>query len=429
MTRSALTPAIAAEVRRLDRADIMVGIPSFRSAGTIGYVVRAAHAGLVQYFPELRPVLVNADADSPDGTQRVVVETEPPDYVEQILLVRPQNRLTRMTLSYPTVDGVSGKGAAVRTMLEIAAALKVQALVLVDADLRSITPEWIELLAGPILKGGFDYVAPLYVRHRFDGTITNQIAYPLTRALYGYRIRQPIGGDFGLSGDLVRRLVAADGWQDEVSRFGIDIWLTTAALTGGFAISQARLGAKIHDPKDPAADLRPMFRQVVTTILLESARHADAWLPIRASHEVPTYGFERTADPAPIRVDAEALVERFAAGVAEQQEQWRDVFGDDLAARVVNQALDAPFPDGLWADVVYAALLAVHHGRPVAAVVDALEPIHFGRLASYVREAADATPDEAEALIERQAVAFERAKPDLVEAWARPVLAAAEAPA
>src|SRR5688572_2435568 len=232
----------------------MVGIPSFRSAGTIGYVVRAAHAGLVQYFPELRPVLVNADADSSDGTQRVVVEAEPPDYVEQILLVRPQNRLTRMTLTYPTVDGVSGKGAAVRTMLEIAAALKVQALVLVDADLRSITPEWIELLAGPILKGGFDFVAPLYVRHRFDGTITNQIAYPLTRALYGYRIRQPIGGDFGLSGDLVRRLVVADGWDEEVSRFGIDIWLTTAALTGGFAISQARLGAKIHDARDPAAD-------------------------------------------------------------------------------------------------------------------------------------------------------------------------------
>jgi len=35
---------------------------------------------------------VNADAGSPDGTQRVVVETEPPGYVEQILLVHPKNR-------------------------------------------------------------------------------------------------------------------------------------------------------------------------------------------------------------------------------------------------------------------------------------------------------------------------------------------------
>ena len=70
----------------------MVGIPSFKNAATIGYVVRAAQAGLVQYFPDLHPVVVNSDAGSPDGTGRVVVETEPPDYVEQILLVRPDQQ-------------------------------------------------------------------------------------------------------------------------------------------------------------------------------------------------------------------------------------------------------------------------------------------------------------------------------------------------
>ena len=60
----------------------------------------------------------------------------------------------------------------------------------VDSDLRSIVPEWIELLAGPILKGGFDYVTPLYQRYKYDGTITNTVTYPLNRALYGLRIRQ-----------------------------------------------------------------------------------------------------------------------------------------------------------------------------------------------------------------------------------------------
>ena len=183
--------------------------PELRNAATIGHVVRAAQAGLVQYFPDLRPVLVNADAGSPDGTQRVVVETEPPDYIERILLVRPRNRLARISLTYPEVDGVGGKGAALRTIFEIAGALEVQALVVVDSDLRSIVPEWIELLAGPILKGGFDYVAPLYARYKYDGTITNTVTYPLTRALYGLRIRQPIGGDFGVTGDLIAPLPRA----------------------------------------------------------------------------------------------------------------------------------------------------------------------------------------------------------------------------
>ena len=68
MPPTTLTPAIRDEIARLGRADIMVGIPSFKNAATIGYVVRAAHAGLVQYFPELKPVLVNSDAGSPDGS-------------------------------------------------------------------------------------------------------------------------------------------------------------------------------------------------------------------------------------------------------------------------------------------------------------------------------------------------------------------------
>ena len=176
---SSLPPALQDAVDRVGSADIMVGIPSFRNAATIGHVARAAQAGLVQYFPDLRPVLVNADAGSPDGTQRVVVETEPPDYVERILLVRPRNRLQRISLTYPEVDGVGGKGAALRTLFRIADALGVQALVVVDSDLRSIVPEWIELLAGPIVKGGFDFVAPLYSRYKWDGTITNTVTYPL----------------------------------------------------------------------------------------------------------------------------------------------------------------------------------------------------------------------------------------------------------
>src|SRR6478735_3759855 len=164
MPSTVLTPNVRDQIARLGSADIMVGIPSYKNAATIGYVVRAAQAGLVQYCPDLRPVVVNADAGSSDGTRRVVVDTEPPDYIERILLVRPRNRLGRVSLTYPEVDGIGGKGAALRTVFQMAEALGVEALVVVDSDLRSIGPEWIELLAGPILKGGFDFVAPRYAR-------------------------------------------------------------------------------------------------------------------------------------------------------------------------------------------------------------------------------------------------------------------------
>src|SRR6187399_18072 len=338
MPSTVLPQAIRDEIARLGKADIMVGIPSFKNAATIGYVVRAAQAGLVQYFPDLHPVVVNSDAGSPDGTGRVVVETEPPDYIEQILLVRPTNKLERVSLTYPEIDGVGGKGAALRTIFEIADALQVQALVVVDSDLRSIVPEWIELLAGPILKGGYDFVAPLYARYKYDGTITNTVTYPLTRALYGHRIRQPIGGDFGVSGDLLKHYLALDDWTPDVSRFGIDIWMTTSAITGGFAVCQTRLGAKIHDPKDPGADLGPMFSQVVSTLFRLTEEHAERWLETRSSHDVPIYGFERIIQPPPLDVNAHRLLDAFGKGLLTVADVWRDALAPETFGAVSRLA-------------------------------------------------------------------------------------------
>ena len=428
MPTAALPDSLREEVERLGKADIMVGIPSFKNAATIGYVVRAAHAGLVQYFPDLRPVLVNADAGSPDGTQRVVVEEETPEYVEQILLVRPKNRLQRMSLTYPEVDGVGGKGAALRTIFQIAKALDVEALVVVDSDLRSIVPEWIELLAGPILKGGFDYVAPLYSRYKYDGTITNTVTYPLTRALYGLRLRQPIGGDFGVSGDLIAHYLKQDDWTPDISKFGIDIWMTTSAIAGGFAVCQTRLGAKVHDPKDPGADLGPMFSQVVSTILRLTERHAKRWLDVQGSHDVPAYGFERIIDPPPLDVNVARLLDECGRGLAAVGEDWRTALSPDVFAaveRLSAQAAEADpetrsfsFPDETWARLIYDMALAQRAGAlPTDRLVAALVPLYFGRVASLIQETRELTTDEAEAFVERQARAFEQVKPDFVAAW------------
>jgi hypothetical protein len=452
MPESMLTPTVREQIARLGSADIMVGIPSFKNAATIGYVVRAAQAGLVQYFPDLHPVVVNSDAGSPDGTGRVVIETEPPDYVEQILLTRPNHRLQRVSLTYPEIAGVGGKGAALRTIFEIADALKVQALVVVDSDLRSIVPEWIELLAGPILKGGYDFVAPLYARYKYDGTITNTVTYPLTRALYGHRIRQPIGGDFGVSGDLVHHYLELDDWTDDVSRFGIDIWMTTSALSGGYAVCQTRLGAKIHDPKDPGADLGPMFRQVVGTILRLANQNAATWLPIRGSHTVPAYGFERIIDPPPLEVNTLRLLSEFHAGSLTMADVWRTMLSAESADTVLDLAEEAGrlgdaaraklgiggdvasttastlemaeavssfhFPDDVWARVVYDLVIAARDvDQPLERLVAALVPIYFGRVGSFVIENRHVTTDQAEERVERQAREFELLKPYLVQRW------------
>jgi hypothetical protein len=167
----------------------------------------------------------------------------------------------------PTIYvGASGKGSAVQAIFEAARYLQVKGVALVDSDLRSVTPEWMKLLITPTLTGT-DFVAPLYNRSKYDGTITNFLCYPLTATLYGKNIRQPIGGDFGLSIRLVEEILNSPMWDyPYVSRFGIDIFETHTALAKGFKVKEAPLGVKSHDPKDPSSQLVGMFRQVIGTM-------------------------------------------------------------------------------------------------------------------------------------------------------------------
>jgi hypothetical protein len=44
-----LRSEFARELERIGRADVLVGIPSFNNAHTVGHVVRAVSAGLAKY--------------------------------------------------------------------------------------------------------------------------------------------------------------------------------------------------------------------------------------------------------------------------------------------------------------------------------------------------------------------------------------------
>jgi glycosyltransferase involved in cell wall biosynthesis len=203
-----LTAPTEARLQDIGSAEILVGIPSYNNADTVGHVVRAVSVGLAKHFPGRRAVLVNSDGGSSDETPAIVARTAI-DF-QHFFIADQQSILHRIVTPY---HGIPGKGSAFRTIFEIARRLKARACAVVDADLRSISPEWIELLLRPIMEGGYDYVAPYYLRHKYDGTITNSLAYPLTRALYGQRIRQPIGGEFGFSGALAAHYLDQHVWE------------------------------------------------------------------------------------------------------------------------------------------------------------------------------------------------------------------------
>ncbi len=412
-----LAPATESRLREIGSADILVGIPSYNNADTVGHVVRAVSAGLAKYFPDERAVLVNSDGGSSDETTAIVARTVIDHH--HMLIADRQSVLHRIVTPY---HGIPGKGSAFRTIFEIARQLNAKACAVVDADLRSISPEWIDMLLRPLLEQGYDYVAPFYLRHKYDGTITNSLAYPLTRALYGKRIRQPIGGEFGFSGALAKHYLDQHVWESEVARFGIDIWMTTEAIASGARVCQSFLGAKIHNPKDPAADLSGMLRQVVGSLFASMEQHANIWSGIGSSEPVPLFGFPYEVGVEPVNVDVESMVSHFQQGLADLEAIWKQILADHTFEQLYDLNRRAPthsrVPDELWVQIVYDAAIAYHQQiLPREHLLKSLTPLYLGRTASFVLATQGLTSAEAEQTIETLCQSFERNKPYLLARW------------
>ncbi len=413
---AALAPGIREELEKVGAADIVIGIPSFNNARTIGHVVRAAQAGLMKYFPSCRNVIVNSDGGSTDGTPQQVLEAQLGEF-SILQLAHPLTPVHRLSTPY---DGIPGKGSAFRTIFQIAASLGARACAVVDSDLRSITPEWIELLVRPVLEHDFDFVAPYYLRHKYDGTITNSIVYPLTRALYGRRIRQPIGGDFGFSGRLVEHYLEEDVWQSDVARFGIDIWVTTRAVCGGYRLCQAFLGAKLHDPKDPGSDLSAMLVQVVGSLFSEMEQHAELWQQVAGSEPVPLFGFQFAVGSEPVAVNVKRMVDAFRQACQDLAEVWGAFLPPATLHALHEQARSDPFrfEDLAWARTVYDFAVA-HHRRLMdrGHLLRSLTPIYLGWVASFILQMETAGPAEVEDRLESLCQTYEAEKQYLIARW------------
>jgi hypothetical protein len=418
MGHNFLPDDLTARLKEIGEAEIVVGIPSYNNARTIGHVVRAASAGLAKYFPSRKTLIVNSDGGSKDGTQEVVHAAEH-DAESLLLVTHRENPIRRISTPY---HGLPGKGSAFRAIFAVATELKAKAAVVLDSDLRSIAPHWVELLAAPILEREYDFIAPYYLRHKYDGTITNGIIYPMARALFGKRIRQPIGGDFGFSGRMAAKFLEKDVWSTDVARFGIDIWMTMTAVAEGMRVGQAYLGAKLHDAKDPGADLTSMFRQVVGSLFGLMETYEAVWQKTKGSEPVPMFGFPFDVGVEPIQVNVERMIHAFAQGVRDLREIYQSFLAAETLAELqaaAEKTGDAfRIPDALWVHLIFDYASA-YHRRALNRdhLMQSLVPLYLGRTASFVIEVRESDAAQVEERIENLCSVFETEKPYLLQHW------------
>jgi hypothetical protein len=407
---TALRPWANRRLEKIEDVDLIVGIPCFNNDSTVEYVIDMVSEGIAKHYRDLKVVIVISDGGSTDDTRELARDKTVYPFIEKIVTI---------------YRGLPGKGSALRMIFEASSFLKAKVCVLFDADLRSITPEWVKALADPVLTHGEDFVAPVYSRYKYDATITNNIAYNLIRALFGKRVRQPIGGDFALSRktmDFYYRC-ELDVWMTDIARFGIDIWMTTSAIIQNVSICQAYLGTKIHDVKDPLEKLGPMFRQVVYPLFQLMEDHSDKWRKIKESAPIPTYGTPPSKEPEAFSVDLPGMIENFKGGFNNFSALWEKIINlesfktlKELAKNKKNEDFLMPTED--WVKIVYDFAATFHQWkRDRGKLVEIMRPLYYARVASFINRTKEMNNEQAEKVIEQQAQAFEKLKPYLLKKW------------
>lgn len=379
--------------------EIIVGIPSCMEADSIGFVTRQVDEGLTRYFGNMKCLIVNVDNNSEDDTKGAFLSTEtknPKKYIS-------------------TPKGVRGKGNNFLNLFKFGKTQMktLKAAVVVDADLKSITPEWIKYLAEPILEG-FDYSLPRYSRHQFDGTITNHICYPLLYGLMGENIRQPIGGEFAFSPALMAYWLEQK-WLPTTKLYGIDIFMSLNAIVGKFKICEVGLGAKIH--KASAPKLGPMFTQVVTTFFNRVLSKKADWIGTPGSEPAPKplFGLQRLDPPQELFVNLRELKEKLREEYLSREKLLKKYLSDYLYISL-DRMIEQDHYDMnilMWTQAVYQLLFTYDVGssRAKKDIVECLKPLYFARSVTFDYETWRYSITYAEEAILDQARAFASQKP------------------
>lgn len=401
------------------RADVIVALTSHNDVRTIGTVARGVQEGLAPYASTTAIRFVLADAGSTDGTREAAREV-----LGASTLVDVHHAATAEFRDIP-YHGQPHRAAMLRAVLQTAQRLEARACAVIDASRQSAEPELIERLLGPVLAGGFDYVSPYYVRHVHEGAITRGIVYPVFRALYGPRLRQPAASEFGCSARLLSHYLEEGFWDFEYATTGIDLWLAVVAACGDFRICEAVLGPRAATARRGSADLSTTLAQLVGALFIEVEHLADVWQRVRGSVDVPIVGTLPAASSEGPPLDLEALLRSYRLGYRELREIWAAVLPPRtiIELRKLADATADRFTvdDRLWATIIYDFAFGYSlRVLPRDHLLRSLTPLYNGWLASFARQLQRAPVVEVEDRVERLCLAFEAEKRYLISRWRWP---------
>jgi len=312
-----------------------------------------------------------------------------------------------------------------RAILALGASLNARACIVLGSDLAALQAHAIQLFAYAILDRQCGLAMPLYPSGKYEALVNHGILSPLSRALYGRRIRYPISFDFAASGPMCARLARGEpGAEHSVSSL---LWPVTIASTQSpqDPVGQVHIDVH-HEVSTGGLDLSAVLGQVLGSMFHEMETFAAQWQRIRGSQALPVWGNPPAEEPEDEEApDPTSMLDSFLLGSKNLAEVWQLVLPPNtmLELRRLTRAGVASFnmPDELWAAIVYDFALAWRL-RTISRVhlLGALTPLYLGWAASYVREVSSLPPAALEPRVEQFARAWEEKKPYLLSRWRWP---------
>ncbi|HST71909.1 MAG TPA: glucosyl-3-phosphoglycerate synthase [Kocuria rosea] len=241
-------------VQRKGTATVSVVLPARNEADTVGGIVAALRAELVEAVP-LIDELVVIDSDSTDGTGAVAAAAGA--------------RVFRQDEILPAHGNVAGKGEALWKSLAVTSG---DVLAFIDSDLRQFDSRFAVGLLGPLLsEPGVAFVKSCYDRPLNDGTtilpagggrVTELVARPLLNLFWPQLagLVQPLAGEYAGRRWLLERIPFVSGYGVEIAML-IDV----LEAVGLDAMAQVDLGVRAHRNSSDAA-LARMAAQIQLTV-------------------------------------------------------------------------------------------------------------------------------------------------------------------
>lgn len=317
--------------------------------------------------------------------------------------------------------------AAYRAISQLANKVGARACTILGTDQgfnrASLSAEKLTLLMDPAIEGSFDLVMPLYTTQAFDDLVNKSILYPLTRALYGHRVQNPLGTEIQMSSKLFTKLSAGTP-ADSARQQGRLPWLATVAANQNLKICQVQLGMPRPAGSD-GIELSDALAQLAGPLFLDMEDCAAFWQRTRGSHEVPSFGATEACMEITDTVDVRRMVEAFHLGERNLREIWSLILPPVTLLELKKLSRLSPdefhMEDTLWARIVYDFALA-HRLRNIhrAHLFGALTPLYLGWVASYAVEINRSGIAAAQQRVEQLARTYESEKPYLLSRWRWP---------